>query len=86
MNKTAAILMALLTIAGPAQAYVVSKEVGPLLIEVQKMVRAKDYKSALTKLDAAEVVKVTADDETVITSMRQAVRNMQAQQAHPSHP
>ena len=73
MKKTAAILLALLTLAGPAQAMTVSQKVGPLLREAQALIAAKDFKAAWAKLDEAEAVKVSADDETVINQMRQAI-------------
>ncbi len=73
MKRTAAVLLALLTLAGPAQAYIVSKEVGPILREVPKLIAAKNYKAALAKLNQAEAVKSTSDDETVINQFRGAI-------------
>ena len=73
MKITAAILLALMTIAGPAQAYTVSKEVGPILQKVQALIAAKNYGAAAAKLNEAEAVKVTADDETVINQFRGAI-------------
>ena len=73
MKITAAILLALMTMAGPAQALIVSAEVGPLLKEAKAKFDAKNYKAATAKLDQAEAVKVTADDETVINQFRQAI-------------
>jgi len=73
MKITAAILLALMTIAGPAQALTISKEVGPLLKEAQALIAAKNYKAAMVKVNEAEAVKVTADDETVINQFRQLI-------------
>ena len=73
MKRTAAILLALMTIAGPAQAYIVSKEVGPLLLKVQALIAAKNYRAAAAKLNEAEAVKVTADDAHVINQFRDAI-------------
>jgi len=73
MKRMAAILLALLTMAGPALAMTVSAKVGPLLKEAQQMIAAKNYKGATAKLDEAETVKAYADDETVINMMRQAI-------------
>jgi len=72
MKRTAAILLALLSVAASAQALTVSPKVGPLLKEAQTLIAAKDYKAAQTKLDEADAVKVYADDETVINQMRRA--------------
>jgi len=83
MKRKAAILLALLTTAGPAQALTVSMEVGPLLKEAQTLWQAKNYKAALAKLDEAEAVKVYADDTTVINQMRQAIEKASP---HPSQP
>ena len=73
MRITAATLLALMTIAGPAQALTISKEVGPLLKEAQALIAAKNYKAAMVKVNEAEAVKVTADDETVINQFRQLI-------------
>jgi len=73
MKRTAAVLLALLTIIGPARAWVVSKDVGPLLKEAQALIAAKNYKGAQAKLNEAEAVKATADDETVISQIRQFI-------------
>ena len=83
MKITAAILLALMTIAGPAQAYIVSPKVGPILREVPPLIEAKDYKAATAKLDEAEAVKVSADDETVINQFRQVIASASS---HPSQP
>jgi hypothetical protein len=66
-------LLALLTVAGPAQAMIVSAKVGPLLNQAMQMINAKDYKGATAKLNEAEAVKSNPDDETVINQMRQAI-------------
>ena len=71
MKIAAAILLALMTIAGPAQALTVSKEVGPLIKEAQSLINAGDYKAATAKLNEADAVKVYADDATVINQLRQ---------------
>ena len=78
MKITAAILLALMTIAAPAQAYTISKEVGPLLIDAQALIAAKDYKAAQAKLNEAETKAneaedVNPDDETVINQFRQLI-------------
>jgi hypothetical protein len=54
MKRTAAILLALLTMAGPARALTVSQKVGPLIQEAHDLALAKNYKAALAKLDEAE--------------------------------
>ena len=66
-------LLALLIMAGPAQAMIVSAKVGPLLNQAMQMINAKDYKGATAKLNEAEAVKSNPDDETVINQMRQAI-------------
>lgn len=73
MKRIAAITLALLVMAGPAQAFIVSKEVGPILRDVPKLIAAKNYKAAQAKLNAAEAVKSNPDDETVINQFRQAI-------------
>jgi hypothetical protein len=80
MKITAAILLALMTIAGPAQAYIVSNEVGPVLQRVQALIADKNYGAAAAKLNEAEAVKVTADDETVINEFRQLIKVKSAPQ------
>src|SRR5436309_10972742 len=67
------VLLALLTVADPAQAMIVSPKVGPLLKEAQTLIAAKDFTAARAKVDEAEAVKVSADDETVINQFRQAI-------------
>jgi len=74
MKRTAAISLVLLSVAGPAQAYIPSAKVGPLLNEAQQMIAAKNYKGAMAKLDEAEAVKISADDETVINQFRQVIQ------------
>jgi hypothetical protein len=83
MKRTAAILLALMTIACPAQAMTVSAKVGPLIAEAQKLIMAKNYKAAEAKLNEAEAVKSYADDETVINEFRKAIA---AASSHPSQP
>jgi len=82
MKITAAILLALLIMAGPALAMLVSAKVGPLVKEAQTLAQAKNYKAALAKLDEAEAVKVYPNDETVINQ----VRNYIAVASDPTHP
>jgi hypothetical protein len=84
MERTAAILLAFLTMVGPAQAMVVSPKVGPLLQEAQQMMIAKNYKGAMAKLNEAEAVKSNPDDETVINQMRQAIAVSSSGPARPS--
>jgi hypothetical protein len=74
MERAVTILLALLMLAGSAQAMTVSMKVGPLVKEAQAMIAAKNYKGAMAKLDQAEAVKVYADDETVINNFRQVIR------------
>ena len=73
MKRTAAVLLALLTMIGTAQALVVSKEVGPLLKDAQRMIASKNYKAALAKLNEADAVKSTPDDANVINQMKQVI-------------
>jgi hypothetical protein len=73
MKKTAAIFLALLAMAGLAQAMTVSAKVGPLIKEAQTLAQARNYKAALKKLDEAEAVKAYPDDETVINQLRQFI-------------
>jgi len=72
MKTTAAVLLAVLVMAGSAQALTVSPGVGPLLMQAQKLLMAKDFKGARAKLDEAEAVKVSTDDEIVINQIRRA--------------
>jgi hypothetical protein len=90
MKRTAAVLLALQMIAGSAQAMTVSKEVGPLLIEAQALIAAKNYNAATAKLNEAEAkvneredVTAYPDDETVIDQFRQVIGNASS---HPSLP
>jgi hypothetical protein len=73
MKIAAAILLALMTIAGSAQALTVSKNVGPLLKEAQAMIADKNYKAAVAKLEEAEAARSNPDDEIVIAQMRQFI-------------
>jgi hypothetical protein len=73
MKRTTAILLALLTMASPAQAFIVSKNVGPLLQQAQAMIAARNYEGAMAKINEAEAVKSNPDDETVINQFRQVI-------------
>ena len=73
MKRTTAILLTLMTIAGPAQALIVSEKVGPFIKQAQSLAQAKHYKAALAKLNQAEAVKSNPDDETVINQIRQYI-------------
>jgi hypothetical protein len=73
MKRTAALLLALLTMAGPAQALTISAPVGPLLKEAQALIAARNYKAALAKLNQAEAVKSNPDDEIVINQFRNTI-------------
>jgi hypothetical protein len=73
MKRTATILLALLAMAGLAQALTVSAAVGPLIKDAQQMIAARNYKGATDKLNQAEAVKSNPDDETVINQMRQVI-------------
>ena len=73
MRRTAAILLTLLTIAGPAQALIVSEKVGPVIKQAQSLAQAKHYKAALAKLNEAEAVKSNPDDGIVINQLRQFI-------------
>ena len=84
MKRIAVVLLAFLTMAGAAQAMVVSAKVGPLLQEAMRMINAKDYKGATAKLNEAEAVKSNPDDETVINQMRHAITVSSSDPALPS--
>jgi len=73
MKRIAAIMLALLSVTAPAQAYIISAKVGPLLKEAQQMIAAKNYKGALAKVNEAEAVKSNPDDETVINQFRDVI-------------
>ncbi len=83
MKRTAAILLALLTVAGPALALTISAKVGPLLKEAQSLIQAKNYKAASAKLDEAEAAKSYPDDETVINQFRQYLAVASSHRAQP---
>ena len=83
MKITAAILLALMTLAGPAQAMIVSLKVGPLLKEAQALIADKNYGAAAAKLNEAEAVKSYPDDETVINQFRQAIAKASSQPSQP---
>jgi len=82
MKRTAAILLALLTMVGPALALTVSPQVGPLVKEAQSLINASNYEAATAKLNEADAVKSTPDDATVINQLRQylAVRSSRLSQ------
>ncbi len=82
MKITAAILLALMIMAVPAQAMTVSANVGPLIKEAQVLIAAKKYKAATAKLNDAEAVKAYPDDEIVINQLRQYL----AVASDPTHP
>src|SRR6185312_17314247 len=73
MKRMAALLLALMSVAVPAQAYIISAKVGPLLKEAQTLIAAKDYKAAMAKVDEADAVKSSPDDATVINEFRKAI-------------
>jgi len=72
---------------GPARAHsrIVSKDVGPLLIEAKALGDAGNYQGALAKLNEAEAVKSRPDDTTVINEFRYYVEFKMASSA-PSQP
>jgi hypothetical protein len=72
---------------GPARAQsrIVSKEVGPLLIEAKALGDAGNYQGSLAKLNEAEAVKALPDDTTVISDMRHYMEFKMAS-SHPSQP
>ena len=84
MNRTAIALLALLTMAGSAQAMTVSLKVGPLLKEARDLANAKNYKAALAKLNEADAVKSTPDDANVINQMKQAIAMSSSDPTLPS--
>jgi hypothetical protein len=73
MKRTLAVLLALLAMAGPAQALTVSMKVGPLIKDAQTLIAHKNYKAAMAKVNEAEAVKVTEDDSTVINQFKQLI-------------
>ena len=80
MKRIAAVLLALLTMAGPALAQIqpdkpriISKEVGPLLQQAQALIVAKNYKAATAKLNEAEAVKSSPTDTNLINQLRQYI-------------
>jgi hypothetical protein len=85
MKRTAGVFLALLTMAAPAQALIVSKDVGPLLIEAKALMTSGEYDAAMAKLTEAEAVKVSPDDEAAINSFRQYI-NIKEHSSHPSQP
>ena len=83
MQRAAVALLAFLTVAGPAQALTVSREVGPLINEAKALVDAGNYKAALAKLDAAEAVKAYPDDEIIINQFRQFIAAKSSPSSQP---
>jgi hypothetical protein len=73
MKRMAAVMLALLAIAGSARALTVSMKVGPLLKEAEDLRRAGNRKAAMAKLDKAEAVaaRTTQDDAVVVKMMKQ---------------
>jgi hypothetical protein len=65
---------------------IVSPRVGPLLNEAKQMINDKNFEGATAKLNEAEAVKSSADDEKVISQMRRAVQIVQAGQPRQSQP
>lgn len=86
MKRTAAILLALLTMAGPVRALTVSKQAGDLIKEAQALIADKDYKGATAKLDEAEAVKAYPDDEIVINRFREFIASQTQQPPSPTQP
>ena len=84
MKSTAALLLALVTMTAPAQAYTISAKVGPLLKQAQTLIAAKNYKAALAKVDEAEAVKSNPDDETVISQFRGVIAAASSDPTQPS--
>jgi hypothetical protein len=82
MKRTVTILLALLMMAGSAQA-LISPKVGPLLKEAQAMIAAKNYKAASAKLDEANAVKSVPDDTAVIDQFRRAIAKASSQPSQP---
>ena len=78
-NKAAAELLARCQNES-AGALTVSEKVGPLVKEAQYLDQAGNDKAAMAKLDEADAVKSTPDDETVIKQLRQFISgDVQAQ-------
>jgi hypothetical protein len=73
MKRTAAALLALLTVAGPAQAMIVSAKVGPLIKETTALIAAKNYQAAAAKVKEAEAVESTSDDAYVINQFKEVI-------------
>ena len=84
MKKIAALLMGIVisaTVPTLAQPLTPSAKVTPLLKEAQALVSASKYKAATAKLDEAEAVKSTRDDDAAINAMRQFIDHEIAVQA-----
>ena len=83
MRKTAAICLAILALSGPAPALTVSQKVGPLIKEAQTLIAAGNYKAATAKLNEADAVKVSPDDEAVIHQFRNVIAMHSSQSSQP---
>ena len=86
MKRIAAIMLALLSVTAPAQAYIISAKVGPLLKQAQQMIAAKNYKGATAKVNEAEAVKSNPDDETVINQFRDVIAAVSLDPTQPNAP
>lgn len=64
---------ATLVLAVPAQAATVSAKVGALLKEAQAMIAAKNYNGAKAKLNEAEAVKSSPDDQAIINQFKNVI-------------
>jgi hypothetical protein len=64
---------AALVLAVPAQAATVSAKVGVLLKEAQAMIAAKNYNGAKAKLNEAEAVKSSPDDQAIINQFKNVI-------------
>jgi len=74
MKITATILLALMTIAGPAQAYhTVSAKVGPLLQQAKALIEARNYQAAAAKVKEAEAIESTSDDAWAIDQFKNLI-------------
>ncbi len=76
MKRIATVLLALLTMAGPAQAQVtISPHVGKLLQEAQNMTKQGNWKGAAAKVNEADgQANKTAADTQVINQMRNYIK------------
>jgi hypothetical protein len=83
MKRLAAVWLALLTLAGPAQALTVSMKVDPLLKEAEELRRAGNREAAMAKLDEAEAVAATTTPDDIVT-VKAIKQFMQTPKGHPS--